>query len=278
MAEEKPVVTDPGPDDEQPIEGVDGQEELEEIDELYDANGKPLPWANSKRFRRLYREAKAGKEVTGVLAEAGLTSNQLRQELTELADYRAAYRAWQEQKAQGETTPKEDDAAAEVRAREKEIAARLKALGFVTKEDIESARNAESRERNANNVASTGHQHLHSLLTNEGIITDDMDDDDVEDVMVQWDAAVGHRLMKDKADTRLYQSGDKKVITKHFNDALASSRKRGSAPAAKRSSISNLPSRVSSGVAPRAKSGKAADEPQSVREAAAQMFAEMSGK
>lgn len=277
MIDDKPGIPDSGPVDEpqeldEPLEADEGIEE----EELYDANGKPLPWANSKRFRKLYKDAKQGREVAGVLNEVGLSASELRTALGELGDYRAAYREWQASKDKGETTPSDDAAAAELKAKEREATKRLKELGFVTKEDIEAAKRAERQESTANQVASQGHRHLHALLTNEGIISDDMDDDDVEEIMVEWDAKVGRRLMKDRSDVRAYQSGDKKVITKHFKDALESSRKRGAVPAPKGSTkINNLPSRISVGATARPKGGKVDSEPESIREAAAQMFADM---
>ena len=103
-----------------------------------------------------------------------------------------------------------------------------------------------------------------------------MDEDEIDEIMTEWDAKVGRRIMKNQSDVRIFQSGDKKVISKHFKEALASAKKRGlSTPSIDRAKITDLPRRVGGGVAPRPRSGKSDDEPQTIREAAAQMLKDM---
>jgi hypothetical protein len=116
------------------------------------------------------------------------------------------------------------------------------------------------------------------MLKNEGLLSDDMDDDEAEEVMAEWDAKVGRRIAKSREDVIAFQQGDKRVVARHFKAALEAGRKRGSVPATKaRPKIEDLPRRIGLSAVPKSK-GSPAKEPQTIREAAAQMFAEMSGK
>jgi len=263
-------------DDDQLVDDTADQPD-DDDEELYDKDGKPLPWANSKRFRKIYHEAKAGRELNGVLVESGLDATTLRGALQELSDFRAAYREWQAAKAAGDTTPDDDVEAADLKKREQAIAKRLRDLGFMTKEDFEQQKRADSARANASQVAASGKVHLTGLLKSEGLLTDDMDDDEVDDVMAEWDAKVGRRILKTQADVAAFQRGDKAVITRHFKEVLAKGRKSGRIPTpSTKPSFDKLPTRVSPGATSRARS-KPEEEPTSIREAAAQMLKDMNG-
>lgn len=278
----KPGSTESGTEEvvDDPVQPEDAEAQDEADEELYDPKtGKPLPWAQSKRFRKIYREAKTARELNTVLDEAGLTPNDLRGALGELTQFRQAYQEWKAAKAQGDTTPADDKEAAELKSREAAISKRLKELGFVTKEDFDAQRAAENQHASAQQVASEGREHLASLLQAEGLLSESMDEDEIDEVMTEWDAKVGRRIMKNKADIRAFQSGDKKVIVRHFKEALASSRKRGSSPPPNgRAKINDLPKRLGTGPSPSSRGGKKEEEPTSIREAARQMLEEMSGR
>jgi hypothetical protein len=268
-------VSDPNDVIEDPSSVDDGLED----EELYDKDGKPLPWANSKRFRKIYAEAKKAREVGAVLAEAGMSQTELRSALGELQQFREAYQEWKTQSDAGNTDADDDAAAVEIKKRERAITARLKELGFLTKEELEEMRQQSTSRATANQVAVSQRGHLVSLLKNEGFITEDMDDDDTDEVLAEWDTKVGRRIGKTRDDVLAFQQGNKSVVTRHFKAALEAGRKRGSLPATKaRPKIEDLPRRVGLSATAKSRGAKESEAPQTIREAAAQMFADMSGK
>jgi hypothetical protein len=65
-------------------------------------------------------------------------------------------------------------------------------------------------------VASGAREHLTGLLEENGILDDDMDEDEKAEAIEEWEGKLAKRIGKDQDDTAKFRDGNKKVITKHL--------------------------------------------------------------
>lgn len=284
MADEKdgkPVSSTDEKEDELDPQDQLKDDELEDDDEededLYDKEGKPLPWSRSKRFRRIYKEAKEGRKVLSVLTDAGLSPGDLRGALDRFKEFESAYAEWQRENAAGRTTDEEDAEAKQAKKEADKIKARLKELGFISREDFEAEQQAAHREQAAANLARAATYHLAGLLEDAGIISDDMSDEDRGDIIAEWDVKVGRRISRNTDDARAFKTDHKRVISKHFKAAMSAS---GTKPRnVDRSRIDRLPPRVGQkGPTPPKRSGGREEEPRTIRDAVKSMLNDMKGR
>jgi len=240
-------------------------------EELYDANGKPLPWNQSKRFRKLYGEAKEGRKVNAALKELGLAPKdlpRLREDLARLEQFDTAYENWQKSQAKGDTTPTEDKEAAEAKAQAAKMRKILKDLGVVLKDDEEESKAVEQKQAQTHqaNVVRAATNRIAELAEDAGYDLDKMDDADRQDLLEEFDFRISKIIARDDQLRLNFTQGSLRPIEKAFKLALDKisvkpSRKGGTG-------IGNLPPRVSSSSAGSARAqSKVVQEPKTIKEA-----------
>ena len=253
-------------------------------EELYDKDGKPLPWSKSKRFQKIYAKAKIGEGVIEELKSMGIEPKDvkvLRNELGRLAEYDRHLIEFQERAKskdpEEELDEDEKKQQKHIKKLREDLLKMIPELGSV----IEFAKQQQSKpkedEIRATAVAQGAKEHMTDLLEQAGLIDDETDDEDKEDLLDEWERRLCRVIAQDEDDAALFRQGSKKVITKHFKVALEKYQKRmGVKPKPKGADILNLPPRIGgprpTGVT---KSGKPADTPKTVREAGLQMAEEM---
>jgi len=252
-------------------------------EELYDKDGKPLPWSKSKRFQKIYAKAKAGEGVIDELKSMGIEPKDvkvLRNELGRLAEYDRRLVEFQERSKGGEEEELDDEEKKEQK-RVKKVRQDLLKLVPELGKLVEYVQQQESKpkedETRAASVAQGAKEHMTDLLEGAGLIDEDTEDDDKEDLLDEWERRLCRIIAQDEDDAALFRQGSKKVITKHFKVALERYQKRmGVKPKPKGADILNLPPRIGgprpTGVT---KPGKPVDAPKTVREAGLQMAEEM---
>ncbi len=253
-------------------------------EELYDKDGKPLPWSKSKRFQKIYAKAKAGEGVIEELKSMGVEPKDvkvLRTELGRLAEYDRQLVEFQARSKGGDPDEELDDEEKKEQKRVKKVRQDLLKLVPELGQLVEYVQQQQSKpkedETRAAAVAQGAKEHMTDLLENAGLIDEDTEDDDKEDLLDEWERRLCRIIAQDEDDSALFRQGSKKVITKHFKVALERYQKRmGVKPKPKGADILNLPPRIGgsrpTGVV---KPGKPADTPKTVREAGSQMAEEM---
>jgi hypothetical protein len=224
--------------------------ETEDQEELFDKDGKPLPWNQSRRFRKIYGEAKEGRKVTNALKELGLKPSdlpRLREEMGRLSQYDQAYAEYLEQQKKGQTDDDDDEGAKEVQKKIKSLKSQLKSLGVKFSEDDEEddgktkAKIAEARKQE---VIGKARERITELLEDAGVDFESMDKADQKDLLEEFDFKIGQRLARDEEGKAAFIRGSLRPIEKHFKAVL----EKANVPVkkmARSSGISNLPPRMS---------------------------------
>lgn len=267
------VVKDDKEDQQTPADNIP---EIPE-EELYDKDGKPLPWSKSKRFQKIYAKAKAGETVLDELKSLGIEPKDfkvLRAELGRLAEYDRQLAEFQARTGdEPEFDDKEEKRLQKVR---KELLRMVPELGQLVEYVKQQSSKPKEDEVRATAVAQGAKEHMVDLLESAGLIDEDMDDDDKEDLLDEWERRLCRIIAKDEDDSALFRQGSKKVITKHFKAALEKYQKRtGVKLKPKGAEILTLPPRLGPGSTGVRKPGKPEEAPKTVREAGLQMAAEM---
>lgn len=245
----KPGSAAGGNDEELELE-VDG--ETEDKEELYDKDGKPLPWNKSPRFRKLYGEAKEGRKLSEALKELGLKSSdlpRLREEMGRLQQYDRAYAQYLELQKKGETDDDDDEGAREVQKQVKRLKAQLKSLGVKMVEDEEGEQQSKAKalEDRKQEVVGRARDRITELLEDAGVDLKGMSKDDRAELMEEFDFKIGQKLGRDEEARQAFIRGSLRPIEKYFKEIAAkvnlpvkkSGMKSGSG-------ISQLPPRMSS--------------------------------
>lgn len=241
--------------------------ELEADGELLDDSGKPLPWNHPKRVRLIYKEAKEGRKVSGVLKEIGLKPSDLPKAIERLQQFETAYAEWEEEQAEGKTTDTEDAEAVEARKQADKIVKQLKSLGFKHKSETDDEGEAKRAEEHKTKTVLAARERITDLLEEAGLLTDKMSDEDKADLVDEFDFKVGQRLQRDKEGVASFVSGSLRPIEKIAKQLLEGVK------STKPSGIKNLPPRLGGSSFGGAEKGKKPDqpEPKNIKEAASQM-------
>ena len=262
-------------------ENEDEQElkaELEADGEILDDAGKPLPWNHPKRVRQIYKDAKAGKQAVRALTDIGLKPSdtaKLKADLQRLEQYDTAYADWAEQQEKGKTTPDEDAEAAEARKVAEKVRKQLKALG-VKFEDPDDPEKETAKEAEAHrvNITRQSFAKINEALEDAGFDLDKMEPADRKDLIAEIDFKVGQKLMRNEEARQTVLSGSLRPIEKFIKEVLESM-----GPKPKKqptgTGITKLPPRGSSSTGSSSFKKVETKEPQNVREATAQMVADL---
>lgn len=256
-------------------EGADDTEK----EELYDKDGRPLPWNQSKRFRKLYGEAKEGRKLNAQLKEIGIKPAdlpRLREDLQRLEQFDAAYANYLKEQQKGTTTPQEDQEAAKAQAERNRMRKVLKELGvpLVDDEEATQAEQARQLETHKVNTVKAASNRIAELAEDAGYDLDSMSKDDRQDLMEEFDFRISKVIERNEELRSAFIEGSLRPVEKAFKQVLE---KIGTKPTAKKASgIGNLPPRLSSSSAGTARQqSKVAPPPKNVKEASEQMTTEL---
>lgn len=260
-------------------------EEGGEKEDLYGADGKPLPWNQSKRFRKLYGEAKEGRKLQSTLKEMGLKTSDLpilRAEMARLGKYDEAYANWQAQQKKGETDDDDDAEAREVQKRIKALKSQLKSLGVKMVEDEEEDQEksrAKSVEARKDEVIGRARERITELLEDAGVDFEKMDKADARDLLDEFDLKLGQKIMRDEDAKAAFMRGSLRPIEKYFKEVAAKAALPLKKSAPKGTGISQLPPRMlGSGSQSTTRRDDKSGPPKSVKDATADVLADLKAR
>jgi hypothetical protein len=269
-----------GNDEELELE-VDG--ETEDKEELYDKDGKPLPWNKSPRFRKLYGEAKEGRKLSESLKELGLKTSdlpRLREEMGRLQQYDRAYAQYLEAQKKGETDDDDDEGAREVQKQTKRLKAQLKSLGvkMVEDEEEEHQTQAKSLENRKQEVVGRARDRISELLEDAGVDLKGMEKIDRKELMEEFDFKIGQRLARDEESRAAFMRGSLRPIEKYFKEIAAKVNLPVKKSGMKSSGISQLPPRMSSSHPGSPVRKQQAGAPKTVRDVTEEIVADLKAR
>ena len=248
-----------------------------------DEDGKPLPWNHPKVVRRIYKDAKQGRQAVATLKELGLKPSDtttLKGIVEEWKQFRAEYDEWEKRSEKGDTTKSEDKEADEEKAKWDKIEKMLRARGVKFKDpDDDKQEQAKEAEAHRLNMTRQAHASILDQLEESGAFKD-LDDDAKQDLFEEFDFKVGQRLTRNPEARATFMRGSLKPIEKIVTELLELRGFSGNELHPRGTGIKNLPPRGSSspGSAINRTAPVNVKEPQTVKEATEQMVADLRAK
>ena len=254
------------------VAGEDGENE-----DLYDKDGKPLPWNKSPRFRKLYGEAKSAREADKVMKEYGLGLKDVKGLIEEYATFRTEYDEWKEKQAKGKTTPKQDDAMEEELAEQEKAKKLLKKLGVKFEDPEEDKKQAKAAEDKRMNQIGAAWDTMASLAEEAGYDMESMEPAQRIKLLKKIDFFVSEYLDEDAEARNSFMRGSLKPIEKYAKKVLADLGKPiKKADEIKGSGINKLPPRVGSRIPGKVtQAGDTTGPAKSIKDATEQMVADL---
>ena len=269
----------------------DGQEleievagETEDQEELYDKDGKPLPWNQSKRFRKLYGEAKEGRKLQKALADLGLKSSadipKLHQALSRLQQYDEAYQQYQEEVKKGTNDDDDDEGAKETQKQIKRLKAQLKSLGVKMVDDEEDERKSQAQtlEQRKMEVIGRARDRIGELLEDAGVDLKEMDKADARDLLEEFDFKIGQKISRDEDARAAFVRGSLRPIEKYFKEVAAKANLPVKKGTPKSTGISQLPPRMSGSHAGSPTRKSQSGPPKNVRDVTEEIVADLKAR
>ena len=282
MADEKVEKVTEGSDE----EALKAELEDDGIVTEEDEDGKPLPWNHPKVVRRIYKDAKQGRQAAKALKELGFKPSDvptIKGIIEEWKQFRSEYDEWEKRKDEGDTTKTEDREMTDDETKWARIEKMLRARGVKFTDSKDEEKEAKKAEDNhLLNMTRQAHATIMDSLEESGLFKG-LDEDDKQELFEEFDFKVGSRLKRDATARAKFVQGSLRPIRAIINELLE---KRGVTKVEKPdehprgTGIRNLPPRGSStpGSAVKRPTPEKVKEPQTVKEATEQMVADLRAK